>query len=133
MERGKLILTRNLDTHTISISIKLVDGTVWLSKYEITELFDVHLPMVTANLKVLFTTNELMESDVTRSYPYTDNKGKKYIATLYNLDVVIALAFRMKGGNCRAFREWLRERVKRPIQQSKQPILIQLGKTSSEH
>lgn len=131
MERGKMNIERNLQTGEISVQIELVNGTVWLTKHEIARMFGVLVPMVTANLKVIFKSNELLQTEVIKAHHYTNNKGQVCHTELYNLDVVIALAFRMRGGYCRRFREWIREQVKRPILQSRQqPIIIQLGKST---
>lgn len=121
MERGKINIDHILLTGTISVQIELIDGTVWLTKHEIARMFNVLVPMVTVNLKVIFNTKELFEHEVTHYHNEV---------MFYNLDVIISLAFRMKGGFCRSFREWIREQAKRPIIQSRQqPIIIQLGKS----
>lgn len=122
MERGEMSIKHNLQTGAISVRIKLAHGTVWLTKNEIARMFDVLVPAVSANLRVIFKNKELFETEVTRYHNEV---------MYYNLDVVISLAFRIKGGFCRAFREWLREQTKRPIIESRQqPIILQLGKSN---
>lgn len=133
MERGKMTIDRNMQTGAISVQIELVNGTVWLTKHEIARMFEVLVPNVTANLRVIFTYNDLLQTEVIKAHHYMSDKGEYKCTELYNLDVIIALAFRMRGGHCRLFREWLREQAKRPIVQSRQPIIIQLGKNSQLH
>lgn len=121
MKRGKISIEHNVSS-SIKVVIETAGGTVWLTKNEIARLFDVFVPAVSANLRVIFKNKELFESEVTRYHNEV---------MYYNLDVVISLAFRMKGGFCRAFREWLREQAKRPIIESRQqPIIIQFGKSN---
>lgn len=127
MERGSIQFVRNTNG-TISVKIELVDGNVWMTKHEIARLFEVFVPAVTANLRVIFKNKDMFEHQVTRNIRTTNDKGETYGYDLYNIDVIIALAFRMKGGYCRLFREWLREQVKRSIVENRQqPIIIQLG------
>ena len=76
---------------------------------------------VSANLRVIFKNKELYEADVTRYHNEV---------TYYNLDVVIALAFRCKGHICRLFRQWLRDQVKQPLIKEPQPLIIQIGNSS---
>lgn len=131
MERGRMNIDHNLQTGAISVRIELVDGTVWMTKHEIAEMFGVFVPMVMANLKVIFNTKELSEVWTVKYLTYTQKNGQVCHTELYNLDVIIALAFRMKGGFCYRFREWIREQVKRPIIESrKQPIIIHLGNST---
>lgn len=130
MERGKISIEHSSDKN-IRVIIELANGTVWLTKHEIARLLDVFVQAVSANLREIFKDKELFEHEVTRQHKYTDKKGNICHTEFYNLDVIIALAFRMKGGFCRPFREWLREQAKRPIVEScRQPIIIQVGKST---
>ncbi|MFI3292920.1 MAG: hypothetical protein SNI70_05320 [Rikenellaceae bacterium] len=118
MNRGELHIEHK-PNGTVTIFVKLADdGNVWLSKYEIADFLGVHIQSVTANLRELFRSEELLEYNVATSKEGT---------TFYNLDVVIALAFRCKGGYCRPIREWIRDRIKRPLVESRQPVIIQIG------
>lgn len=116
MKRGTISISAN------KVFIELIDGTVWLTKNEIARLFDVFVPTISANLRVIFNNKELFETEVTRYHNEV---------MYYNIDVVISLAFRMKGGYCRLFREWVREQIKQPITDNRRmPIVIQLGNTA---
>lgn len=130
MERGKIAFKNNEQIGNMYVQIELAgDGSVWLTKHEIVELFNVFTSTVNANLKVIFKENELFESEVVRTHRYKNKKGQDCSTEFYNLDVIIALSFRMKGAVCRAFREWIRKQAKRPIVESHQnPIVILIGK-----
>lgn len=116
MNRGKLTIEHKSDG-TLALHIELVDGDVWLARCEIVELLGVHTQSVVANLREIYKSRELLEHTTVR-----ESNNVKY----YNLDVVLALAFRCKGGYCRPIREWIRERIKRPLVDSRQPIIITL-------
>lgn len=133
MERGIITIQRQNSGEQLSVSIRLVNDAVWLTKHEIADLFEVYIQTVTANLKSLFKSQELLEKDVTFIHRYEKN-GAECSTTFYNLEAIIALSFRMQGGICWAFRKWMIERIKKPIiQEYKQPILIQLKPTSLIH
>ena len=92
---------------------------MWVTKSEIANLLEVFTPAISANLREIFKSKELFGTEVIRYHSGT---------MFYNLDVVIALAFRCKSTICHRFREWLREQAKRPIVESRQqPIIIQIG------
>lgn len=118
MERGKIEINFN-ESGKISMVIELVNGTVWLTQCEIADLFAVYRQKVGSNIKSLFRNREVLESE-TMCY-----HNKVYY---YNLDMIIALAFKMEGGYCRLFREWVSKQVKLSFTESQQqPIIINLG------
>ncbi len=117
MKRGKIEITQR-DDSSIAINIDTTDGEVWVTRHEIADMFQIFIQSVNVNLKVLFKNGELYEEEVTR---------EEKLVTYYNLDVVIALAFRCKGPICKRFRIWLRNMAKRPMTE-KQPLIIQIGK-----
>lgn len=122
MKRGTISINDN------NIHIELVEGTVWVTKSEIARLLDVFVQTVSTNVREIFKNKELFEHEVTRRDQFIDENGLESITELYNLDVIISLAFRMKGGRCRLFREWVREQIKQSIRESrKTPLIIQLG------
>ena len=121
MERGKISFNHNANG-SISVQIELSGSTVWVTKSEIANLLEVFTPAISANIREIFKSKELFETEVTHYHNGT---------MFYNLDVIIALAFRCKSPICRLFREWLREQAKRPIVENpRQPIFIQIGNNS---
>lgn len=126
MERGKIEIIQNPANGTMSVKFELTKGTIWLTKYELADLFNVYPITISSNIDKIFKENELFETEVTL-ISNTIGRNGKYIE-YYNLDVLIALSFRLKGAVCRMFREWIREQVKRPIIENSQAnIFIQLG------
>lgn len=117
MKRGKIEITQRADS-SIAINIDTTNGEIWVTRHEIADMFQIFISAVNANLRVLFKNEELDEDEVTR---------EEKLVTYYNLDVIIALAFRCKGPICKRFRIWLRNQAKRPMTQH-QPLIIQIGK-----
>jgi len=130
MNKGKITIIQDPINGSVSVKFQLTeDGTVWVTKYELAELFNVYPSTISSNIAVIFKSGELFETEVVQTDTIKGGNGK--FIEYYNLDVIIALSFRMKGAVCRLFREWIRERIKQPILKSKQqPIFIQLGKNN---
>ena len=129
MGRGKFEIEVN-DAGNISVNIELQDGTVWLTKHDIASQFCIFVPAVTANLLAIFKSRELFEADGMKLNRFTRRKGETASIDLYNLDVLIALSFRMNGAICKKFRIWVQEKIKQSIvQHHKMPVIIQLGNT----
>lgn len=133
MDKGKITITQNSVNGFMSVQFQLSeDGMVWVTKYELAELFNVYPSTISSNIAVIFKSGELFETEVVWTSAVKGRNGK-YIK-YYNLDVIIALSFRMKGAVCLLFREWIRERIKQPIRgNSKNPIVIQIKNTPFEY
>ncbi|MFR9546379.1 MAG: hypothetical protein SNJ29_12500 [Rikenellaceae bacterium] len=99
------------------LTIEVTGEDIWMTRYEIVELLALHSQSVVANLREIYRREELLEHNTVR-----EEKGVRY----YNLDVLLALVFRCKGGYCRAFKEWMMDRIKRPIIEHRQPLIIAL-------
>lgn len=127
MERGKIEITQNPANGTMSVQFELTqDGSVWLTRHELADLFNVYPITIAANIEKIFQDNELFENEVVKVSDVKGRNGKNI--EYYNLDVILSLSFRLKGAVCRMFREWIREHVKRPIIENSQAnIFIQLG------
>jgi Virulence protein len=127
MDKGEITITQNPANGFMSVQFKFAeDGTVWVTKHEVAELFNVYPVTIASNIAAIFKSGELFETEVMRTSKIKGCNGK--FVVYYNLDVIIALSFRMKGALCRLFREWIRERIKQPIWEGRQvSILIQIG------
>lgn len=99
------------------LTIEVTGDDIWMTRCEIVELLALHSQSVVANLREIYRSGELLEHDTVR-----EDKGVRY----YNFNVVLALVFRCKGGYCRAFKEWIMDRIKRPLVEHRQPLIIAL-------
>jgi hypothetical protein len=96
------------------------DGTVWMSKHQIADLFGCFVAKVVSNIAVILKSGVLDESRVRRFHRYKDGGGVE----LYSLEMVAALAFRIRSHNAEVFRQWLMERVTKPPQYYHLPIQV---------
>ncbi len=104
MERGYINITEN-ERHEFTVEAKLIDGTVWLSEWQIASVFNVCTKKIEANIRSVFKLGLLNEQEVTCMH-LLDNCGYKNEQVLYNIEVVIFLAFRLASFEAKAFREW---------------------------
>ena len=63
MERGYIRFKENEDNHLI-IEAKIVNCTLWLTKHEIADLFNVFVSSVGNNLRAIFKSGLLHKEDV---------------------------------------------------------------------
>ena len=105
MERGHIKIKENNENQLI-VEAKLVNCTLWMSKHEIADLFNVFVNTVGNNLRAIFKSGILRKEEVTHTHKY-ENNGRQCEVTLYNLEVLIFVSYRIASYEARAFREWV--------------------------
>jgi len=105
MERGYINITEN-DKHEFTVEAKLINGTLWMTKHEIADLFNVFVSSIGNNFRAIFKSGLLREENVTRTHKY-ENNGHQCEMTLYNLEALIFVSYRIASFETRAFREWV--------------------------
>lgn len=94
------------------ISVRIEDENVWLTQKLIAELFDVSVPTVNEHLKNILDSKELDEISVIRKFLITAADGKGYDTKHYNLDVILAVGYRVRSDKGTQFRKWATERLR---------------------
>lgn len=89
-------------------SVTLTGGNVWMTYWEIAEVFNAVPASVNRTIKKLFKEGVLSEHDHSR-YIRLKNGNHAYV---YSLDIVIALSFRISTYYATMFRKWLTDKVK---------------------
>ncbi|NCC74272.1 MAG: hypothetical protein EOM06_12855 [Sphingobacteriia bacterium] len=105
MERGHIKIKENSENQLI-VEAKLVYCTLWMTKHEIADLFNVFVNSVGNNLRAIFKSGILREENVTRIHKY-ENNGRQCEMTEYNLEALIFVSYRIASYEARAFREWV--------------------------
>ena len=100
MERGKIKIENN------AVVMTTAKGTVWLSQYQIADLFGVFTGKVNSNIRSILKSGALDKEKVQFNLNQTDWK----IVPLYNLEMITALAFRIVSPQADIFRKWLLDR-----------------------
>jgi len=105
MERGYIHITEN-DKHEFSVKAKLVNGTLWMSQWQMATLFNVYTKKIESNLKAIFKAGLLKENEVSRIHTFI-NGGHESEQILYNLETLIFVGFRIASFEAKAFRDWV--------------------------
>jgi len=88
------------------IECKFEGETIWLSQALMAELFERSKKTISEHLANLFEEGEIEEDSVVRKYRTTAADGKDYEVLHYNLQAIIAVAFRIKSPRAMQFRRW---------------------------
>lgn len=92
------------------VTIRPTANGVWLTQSQIADLFGVFTAAVNANIRAILKSGVLYEDRVIRRTRCRDGN----IVERYNLEMITALAFRLKSENAEVFRHWIVERATTP-------------------
>lgn len=111
MNENKVIIYTASDGQT-KIDVKLEDETLWLTQAQMCELYQTSKSNVSEHIKHIIEEGELQEDSVVRKFRTTAADGKSYLTTFYNLDMIIALGYRVRSIIATRFRQWATLRLK---------------------
>lgn len=109
MNKELTFLLYNTPDNNVSIRPVIKDETIWLTQRAMAELFGIDVSGIAKHIKNIFNDGELAENSVianfansqkTATYPLT--KPENY----YNLDMIIAVGYRVNSKKATAFRIW---------------------------
>jgi hypothetical protein len=91
------------------IKLRAKDQTVWLSQRDMSQLFDVSTDNVGLHLKNIFEDGELSREATTEDSSVVQIEGTREVqrpVTLYNLDAILAVGYRVRSPRGVQFRRW---------------------------
>ena len=94
-------MERAIITISESGRVNIPSGNVWMSEMELVELFGVVAPTLRSAIKAIYKSGTLCSATTQRC----DLATPQSWATFYNLEVVIALAFRLNTYEARLIRQ----------------------------
>lgn len=100
-------MKRNIIEITEHGTITIPSETVWMSEAELVSLFGVIVPTVRAAIRAVYKSGVLTEHETQRYIRLSD----KYSMYVYSLEMVIALAFRIRSYGAEQVRKTIIERL----------------------
>jgi hypothetical protein len=101
---SQIVIYRSKDGRT-KIDVRMSEQTLWVSQAQMAQLFGRERSVITKHIKNIFDEGELNESSNVQILHITQFKP----TTLYNLDVVLAVGYRVKSAQGTQFRQWATE------------------------
>ena len=90
---------------SIDVNVSPEEETVWLTQKDMSILFDTTVSNINIHIKNIHDENELDKS-VVKDYLITATDGKVYQTMMYNLDMIIAVGYRINSKRGTQFRKW---------------------------
>jgi hypothetical protein len=91
------------------IDLHLKDGTVWLSQQQIADLFQTSKQNISKHVKAIYADQELDEQATVNQRLTVQKEGSREVSrtlTLYNLDMILAVGYRVRSARGVEFRRY---------------------------
>jgi hypothetical protein len=111
---SEIILYQTEDGRT-RLEVKLESNTAWLSLNQLAELFQRDKSVISKHIKNVFEEGELLESSTVAKFATVQNEGRRNVSReieFYNLDVILAVGYRVKSPRGTQFRIWATQRLR---------------------
>lgn len=102
----------------VSVEVILGDETLWINLNQLAQLFGRDKSVISRHIKNIFDDEELLEDSTVANIATVQNEGKRKVEreiTFYNLDIIIAVGYRVNSKQATQFRIWASEILKEYI------------------
>lgn len=113
-EYGEIIFYQD-GNDGVRVAVRLEQENVWMDQSQMAALYQTDRTNVGRHIHNIYQDQELQEELTSRSIVHEREEGERVVSReikLYNLDVIIALGYRVKSPIATHFRKWATERLK---------------------
>jgi len=115
MKQGEIVIYKAFDSAEFQIEVRVEDDTVWLTQSQMVELFSSTKQNISLHISNVFKEGELNIASTVKEYLTVQMEGKRQVQrkiTIYNLDVIISVGYRVKSQRGTQFRIWANQILK---------------------
>jgi hypothetical protein len=105
---GEIIIYQP-DRSSIQLEVRIEDETVWLTQAQMVDLFKSSKQNISLHINNIFKEGELNPGTTVKEYLTVQTEGLRSVRrkiTIYNLDVIISVGYRVKSKRGTQFRIW---------------------------
>ncbi len=110
---GELLMYQTTDAAT-PIHVLLKGETVWLTQRLIAELYGTSIPNINQHITAIYEQGELRPEATIKKYLIVQLEGRRKVKRLvehYNLDMILAVGYRVRSNRGIQFRQWATARL----------------------
>jgi hypothetical protein len=115
---NKIILYQD-ENGVTKISVRFSDEDLWLTQKQIAEIYDTSQQNISQHIEGIYRDNELSAEATYKKFLLVQSEGKRQVqrdTAHYNLDMIIAVGYRVQSQIATRFRRWATERLHEYIQ-----------------
>ena len=109
LQNGGEIIIFNTEDGDVQVQVDTVKETVWMTQKGMAELFGVSVPAINQHVKNVYQEGELLEAATVKKNLIVQSEGSRKVqrnVDYYNLDMIIAVGYRVNSKKATAFRIW---------------------------
>ena len=109
MDNKGLVIIYNNDINETKVEVKLIDNNVWMTQDQIALLYQSSKSNISEHIKHILEEKELDEFSTVRKFRTVQNEGTREVkrnVNHYNLDMIIAIGYRVRSNIGTNFRRW---------------------------
>ena len=114
MNNQNILIYQN-EQGNIKVDVKFEDESIWLTQSQICELYGKAKSTISEHIKAIYDEDELQKDSTVRNYRTVQIEGSREVSRdieHYNLDMIIALGFRVRSNTGTKFRIWANQKLK---------------------
>lgn len=108
MEKNEIVLFESRDG-AVTLTVPVRDESVWLTRMQMADLFDVTPQNITIHLKKVYAAGELEREATSKDFLLVQTEGGRQITrsvNCYSLDAIISVGYRVNSTRATQFRIW---------------------------
>ena len=109
LQSGGEVIIFNTEDGDVQVQVDTVKETVWMTQKGMAELFGVSVPAINQHVKNVYQEGELLEAATVKKNLIVQSEGSRKVqrnVDYYNLDMIIAVGYRVNSKRATAFRIW---------------------------
>ena len=107
------------DNGLVKVNVRFADEDVWLTQGQLAEIYDTTQQNIALHIKNIYADKELVDEATHKKYLLVRQEGYRNVQRNidhYNLDMIIAIGYRVQSQVATRFRRWATERLHEYIQ-----------------
>lgn len=112
-QKGNEVVIYQTKSGSLELRGDFTNNTIWSSQAQMAKLFAVNSQAITKHIKNIYKDKELEEKSTCSILEQVQTEGKRTISRnvfFYNLDVMIAVGYRINSVVGTQFRQWATKR-----------------------
>lgn len=113
-DAGELLLYQAPDGQA-RLQVRLAGGSLWLTQQQLAELYQSTPQNITQHIRAVYADGELLAAATCKPYLQVRTEGGRSVSRSlkhYNLDVVLAVGYRVRSHRGVQFRQWATDTLK---------------------
>ena len=117
-QKNEIMIYEDKDGIT-KVNVKFINEDIWLTQNQLAEIYKTTQENISMHIKNIYKDNELSENSTNKKFLLVQKEGSRNVKRNidhYNLDMIIALGYRVQSEVAVRFRIWATQRLHEYIQ-----------------